>query len=36
MDDLYRQEILEHYKRPHHWGEMERPDLEQVFLRLTS
>jgi nitrogen fixation protein NifU and related proteins len=28
MDDLYRQEILEHYKRPHHWGEMERPDLE--------
>ena len=28
MDDLYRQEILEHYKRPHHWGDMERPDLE--------
>src|ERR687893_952306 len=28
MDDLYREEILEHYKRPHHWGEMERPDLE--------
>jgi nitrogen fixation NifU-like protein len=28
VDDLYRQEILEHYKRPHHWGEMERPDLE--------
>jgi len=28
MDDLYRQEILEHYKRPHHWGEMEQPDLE--------
>jgi nitrogen fixation NifU-like protein len=28
MDDLYRQEILEHYKRPHHWGEMEDPDLE--------
>ena len=28
MDDLYRHEILEHYKRPHHWGEMERPDLE--------
>jgi len=23
MDDaLYREEILEHYKRPHHWGEM--------------
>ena len=28
MDDLYREQILEHYKRPHHWGEMERPDLE--------
>src|SRR5215212_5182523 len=28
MDDLYRQEILEHYKRPHHWGELEDPDLE--------
>ena len=25
MDDLYREEILEHYKRPHNWGEMERP-----------
>jgi nitrogen fixation NifU-like protein len=28
MDDLYREEILEHYKRPHNWGEMEAPDLE--------
>jgi nitrogen fixation protein NifU and related proteins len=28
MDDLYRQEILEHYKRPHHWGEMDQADLE--------
>ncbi len=28
MDDLYRQEILEHYKRPHHWGELDDPDLE--------
>jgi nitrogen fixation protein NifU and related proteins len=28
MDDLYRENILEHYKRPHHWGEMESPDLE--------
>jgi nitrogen fixation NifU-like protein len=28
MDDLYREQILEHYKRPHHWGEMEDPDLE--------
>ena len=28
MDDLYREQILEHYKRPHHWGELENPDLE--------
>jgi nitrogen fixation NifU-like protein len=28
MDDLYRQNILEHYKRPHHWGELPEPDLE--------
>jgi nitrogen fixation protein NifU and related proteins len=28
MDDLYREQILEHYKRPHHWGEMEDADLE--------
>ena len=28
MDDLYRDQILEHYKRPHHWGELEDPDLE--------
>jgi nitrogen fixation NifU-like protein len=28
VDDLYRQEILEHYKRPRNWGEMESPDLE--------
>ena len=29
MDDaLYREEILEHYKRPHHWGPMEAPDRE--------
>ena len=28
MDDLYREEILNHYKRPHNWGEMEDPDLE--------
>jgi nitrogen fixation NifU-like protein len=27
MDSLYREEILEHYKRPHNWGEMEDPDL---------
>ena len=28
MDDLYREQILEHYKRPHHWGELEEPDME--------
>jgi nitrogen fixation NifU-like protein len=28
MDDLYRENILEHYKRPHNWGELERADLE--------
>ncbi|HVL97267.1 MAG TPA: SUF system NifU family Fe-S cluster assembly protein [Solirubrobacteraceae bacterium] len=28
MDDLYREQILEHYKRPHHWGELPDPDLE--------
>ncbi|CAB4934520.1 unannotated protein [freshwater metagenome] len=29
MDDaLYREEILEHYKRPHNWGVLEHPDLE--------
>ena len=29
MDDaLYREEILEHYKRPHNWGPMESPDRE--------
>src|SRR4029450_7413358 len=28
VDDLYREEILEHYKRPHNWGPMDDPDLE--------
>ena len=28
MDSLYREEILEHYKHPHNWGELEGPDLE--------
>ncbi len=32
MDDLYRENILEHYKRPHNWSppkpELEDPDLE--------
>jgi nitrogen fixation protein NifU and related proteins len=27
MDELYREYILEHYKRPHHFGELENPDL---------
>ncbi|HEU4979206.1 MAG TPA: iron-sulfur cluster assembly scaffold protein [Solirubrobacteraceae bacterium] len=27
-DSLYREEILEHYKRPHNWGPMDSPDLE--------
>ena len=28
MDDLYRDQILEHYKRPHNFGRIEGPDLE--------
>lgn len=28
MDDLYRENILDHYKRPHNWGELDRADLE--------
>ena len=28
MDDLYREQILEHYKNPHHWGELDGADLE--------
>jgi nitrogen fixation NifU-like protein len=28
MDELYREQILEHYKRPHNFGRLERPDLE--------
>ncbi|MGI8595109.1 MAG: Fe-S cluster assembly sulfur transfer protein SufU [Solirubrobacteraceae bacterium] len=28
MDELYREYILEHYKRPHHWGELPDADLE--------
>ncbi len=28
MDDLYREQILEHYKQPRHWGELEEADLE--------
>ncbi|MCW2992176.1 MAG: system NifU family Fe-S cluster assembly protein [Solirubrobacterales bacterium] len=28
MDELYRENILEHYKRPHNWGELEDPSVE--------
>jgi nitrogen fixation NifU-like protein len=28
MDDLYRDQILEHYKRPHNFGTLEEFDLE--------
>jgi nitrogen fixation NifU-like protein len=32
MDDLYRENILEHYKQPHNWtppgAELDAPDLE--------
>jgi nitrogen fixation NifU-like protein len=28
MDDLYRDNILDHYKHPHNWGELDRADLE--------
>jgi nitrogen fixation protein NifU and related proteins len=28
MDELYRDQILEHYKRPHNFGCIEQPDLE--------
>ncbi len=27
-EQLYREYILEHYKRPHNWGELEHADLE--------
>ena len=28
VDELYRDQILEHYKRPHNFGHLEHPDLE--------
>ena len=28
MDELYRDQILEHYKRPHNFGRVDQPDLE--------
>ena len=48
MDDLYRDQILEHYKRPHNFGRLEEADLEfedtnpfcgdeqHVFIRLDD
>jgi nitrogen fixation protein NifU and related proteins len=27
-DQLYREQILDHYKRPHNFGRLEHPDLE--------
>jgi nitrogen fixation protein NifU and related proteins len=27
-DQLYREQILDHYKRPHNFGRLEEPDLE--------
>jgi nitrogen fixation NifU-like protein len=28
MDELYREQILEHYKHPHNFGELDHADLE--------
>jgi nitrogen fixation protein NifU and related proteins len=28
VDDLYREQILEHYKRPHNFGRLDEADLE--------
>lgn len=28
MDDLYREQILDHYKNPRNWGEIQNADLE--------
>jgi nitrogen fixation NifU-like protein len=48
MDDLYREQILEHYKRPHNSGRLDDADLEfednnpfcgdeqHVFIRLDD
>jgi nitrogen fixation NifU-like protein len=48
VDDLYREQILEHYKRPHNFGRLEEYDLEfqdsnpfcgdeqHVFIRLDE
>ncbi|MDA8204289.1 MAG: SUF system NifU family Fe-S cluster assembly protein [Chloroflexi bacterium] len=29
MDDLYRAEILEHYRHPHNFGSLDHPDVVQ-------
>jgi nitrogen fixation NifU-like protein len=29
MDDLYRDEILEHYRHPHNFGTLDEPDIVQ-------
>ena len=29
MDDLYRDEILEHYRQPHNFGTLTSPDVVQ-------
>ena len=48
MDELYRDQILEHYKRPHHFGRLDEYDLDfedsnpfcgdeqHVFLKLDA
>ena len=48
MDELYREQILEHYKRPHNFGRLDDPDLrfedtnpfcgdeQEVTIRLDS
>jgi len=48
MDDLYREQILEHYKRPHNFGRLDDADLDyednnpfcgdeqHVFIRLDD
>jgi nitrogen fixation NifU-like protein len=35
MDDLYREYILEHYKRPHHWSPPE-PELDDASLEFED
>jgi nitrogen fixation NifU-like protein len=30
MDDFYREEILEHYTHPHHYGTLENPDITHI------